>query len=117
MASRSVPKTLTPTGVRTPVVSMSTRVLIGIVQALVQPGNCMRAFISAVSSSQLIGCCSGQSARNGAFIHPGAHDEYHRAWNVFRHAPGGFSRTVVSTIVIGAGSVAVSARPTLPNTV
>src|SRR5690349_17563042 len=106
-----------PIGVRTPVVNMSTRVLIGIVQAFVQPGNCMRAFISAVSSSQLSGCCSGQSPRSGGFSQPGAHDEYQRAWKVFRQADGGFSCTVVSTIVIGAGSVAVSARPTFPNTV
>ena len=47
----------------------------------------------------------------------GAHDEYQRAWNVLRHVSGGRSCAVVSTIVIGAGSVADSARPTLPNTV
>ena len=33
-----------------------------------------------------------------------------------RHSSRGFSRTVVSIIDSGAGSVAVSARPTLPKT-
>src|SRR5512138_1869552 len=96
---------------------MSTRVLIGIVQALVQPGNCMRVFISAVSSSHVIGCSSGHRWRSARLTPFGAHAEYQRAWNVLRHVSGGRSRAVVSTIVIGAGSVAVSARPTLPNTV
>ena len=39
---RSGPKTLTPTGVRMPVDSMSMRALIGMVQALLTPGNCKR---------------------------------------------------------------------------
>jgi hypothetical protein len=33
-----------------------------------------------------------------------------------RHCSRGFSRTTVSTIESGAGSVGVSARPTLPST-
>ena len=45
---RSAPKTLMPTGVRTPVVSMSMRVLIGMVQALVMPGSCSASFISSI---------------------------------------------------------------------
>jgi hypothetical protein len=32
------------------------------------------------------------------------------------HCSGGFSMTTVSTMLSGAGSVGVSARPTLPNT-
>ena len=43
------PDTLMPTGVRTPVVSMSMRALIGIVQALVVPGNLSASFISCTS--------------------------------------------------------------------
>jgi hypothetical protein len=49
--ARSAPKTLIPTGVRIPVVSMSIRPLIGIVQALVVPGMRSASSISATSSS------------------------------------------------------------------
>ncbi len=48
---RSAPKTLMPTGVRTPVVSMSMRFLIGMVQALVVPGIRSARSISSTSSS------------------------------------------------------------------
>ena len=67
-----------------PVESMSMRVLIGIVQALVTPGICMAAFISSVSLSTVM---------------PAGH------WL------SGFSMMVVSIMERGAGSVAVSARP------
>src|SRR5256885_1312051 len=77
---RSVPNTFTPMGVRTPVVSMSTRVLIGMVQALVHPGNCIFPFISVVSSSQVMGCSSGQTGPTTARSQPGAQREYHRSW-------------------------------------
>ena len=50
-AGRSGPKTLTPTGVRMPVASMSMRALIGMVQALLTPGNCSASSISAISVS------------------------------------------------------------------
>ena len=43
---RSWPMTLTPTGVRMPVASMSMRALIGIVQAFETPGNCSALSIS-----------------------------------------------------------------------
>ena len=76
---RSVPNTLIPIGVRTPVVNMSTRVLIGIVQAFVQPGNCILPFISVVSSSQVMGCSSAQNGRNTGFSQPGAQLEYQRS--------------------------------------
>ena len=79
-----------PTGVLIPVESMSMRVLIGMVQALVTPGR------RTVASS---------SANSRATVMPG------------RHWSGGLSVMMVSIIDSGAGSVAVSARPTLPNTV
>jgi len=88
-SARSGPKTLTPTGVRMPVESMSMRALIGIVQALLTPGNCTLASISAISLSVVM---------------PG------------RHSLSGFKLTIVSNISRGAGSVAVAARPALPNT-
>ncbi len=111
-----MPKTFTPMGVRTPVVNMSMRVLIGMVQALVQPGSCMRSFISAVSSSQVSGRCSGQSGRRATASQPGAQPEYQRRSGRVRQRSTGLSRTVVSTIDRGAGSVADSTRPILPNT-
>ena len=42
MTLRSWPKTLTPTGVRMPVASMSMRALIGMVQAFDTPGKLQR---------------------------------------------------------------------------
>ena len=72
-----------------PVASMSMRVLMGIVQALVTPGNCTIPSSSRLMSSMVLP--SGQVS-----------------WGV--------SRMVVSIIVSGAGSVAVSARPILPST-
>ena len=79
-----------PTGVLMPVDSMSMRVLMGMVQALVTPGKRMARFISSVSRSGVM---------------PGG-----------RQAASGLSWMVVSSMLSGAGSVAVSARPTLPNT-
>ena len=51
ISARSVPITLTPTGVRMPVDSMSMRALIGMVQALETPGNCSALSISAIRLS------------------------------------------------------------------
>ena len=84
-----MPITLTPTGVRIPVDSMSMRALIGMVQALETPGNCKARSISAVRLS---------------IVTPG------------RHSCFGFRLTMVSNISEGAGSVAVEARPALPYT-
>ena len=84
-----MPKTLIPIGVRMPVDSMSMRALIGIVQALAMPGNCSAWSISAISLSTVI---------------PG------------RHSFSGFRLITVSNISVGAGSVAVLARPALPKT-
>ncbi len=54
-SSRSAPKILMPTGVRIPVVSMSMRFLIGIVQALVWPGKLQRRRSArSTSSSQVM---------------------------------------------------------------
>ena len=82
-----MPITLTPTGVRMPVDSMSMRALMGMVQALETPGNCSERSISWVSLSRVM---------------PG------------RHSSFGFKLITVSNISSGAGSVAVWARPALP---
>ena len=87
ISPRSVPNTLTPTGVRMPVESMSMRALIGMVQAFETPGNCSALSISAISESM---------------VTPG------------RHRSFGFRLITVSNISVGAGSVAVAARPALP---
>src|SRR5882762_4552600 len=76
-------------GVRIPVESMSMRALIGIVQALLTPGNCNALSNSAVSLSRVM---------------PG------------RHSLSGLRLITVSNISVGAGSVAVAARPALPHT-
>ena len=78
-----------PIGVRTPVASMSIRFLIGIVHALVTPGSRTARSISLTSRSVVMSR---------------------------RHSSCGFRTTVVSYMSSGAGSVAVFARPTLPNT-
>src|SRR5262249_34632083 len=72
-----------------PVESMSIRALIGMVQALLTPGNCSALSISAISLSAVM---------------PG------------RHSALGLRLITVSNISSGAGSVAVAARPALPNT-
>jgi hypothetical protein len=88
--ARSGPKILIPTGVRTPVVSMSMRFLIGMVQALDTPGMRNASFIWETRSSVEA--------------------------TVLRHWDFGFSRMIVSIMENGAGSVDVSARPALPST-
>lgn len=87
MVARSVPATLTPTGLLMPVASMSIRLRIGGTQMLARPGTLtMRS-----SSSTSLSC-----------VMPGRH------WSL------GLNWMVVSNISMGAGSVAVSARPALP---
>ena len=61
---RSGPKILMPIGVRIPVVNMSMRFLIGIVQAFVTPGILSLPSRSAINSSFEIR--SRQIRRNGA---------------------------------------------------
>src|SRR5882757_11554160 len=70
-----------------PVESISMRALIGMVQALETPGNWRDLSISAISLSTVM---------------PG------------RHSLSGFKLITVSNISVGAGSVAVDARPALP---
>ena len=78
-----------PTGVLMPVASMSSRVLMGMVQALVRPGNWTMASSSLITSSMVLP--SGQASVSVRMI-------------------------VVSNMDSGAGSVAVPARPDLPST-
>ena len=80
---------LMPTGVRIPVDSMSIRVRMGMVQALVRPGNWMASLSASTSPSRVMPGLQSSSGR---------------------------SMMVVSIMDSGAGSVAVSARPTLPKT-
>ncbi len=89
ISRKSLPLTLIANGVLTPVASISMRVRIGCTQALVTPGICTRSSSSAMISSTVMPS---------------------------RHSLSGFRVMLVSIMVIGAGSVAVSARPTLPKT-
>ena len=68
---------------------MSVRARIGIVHEFAMPGSCSALSISAISLSVVM---------------PG------------RHCASGFRLITVSNISTGAGSVAVMARPALPNT-
>src|SRR3546814_9936641 len=72
-----------------PVASISMRLRIGGIQILARPGTFTTRSNSSISFSGVI---------------PGRHD------------PRGLKRMVVSNISRGAGSVALSARPALPNT-
>ena len=72
-----------------PVESMSVRALMGMVKELATPGMERASFISFFRVSTVM---------------PG------------RHCASGFRLMTVSNISSGAGSVAVSARPALPNT-
>ena len=87
ISSRSLPNTLMPIGVRMPVDNMSMRALIGMVQELATPGNCSALSISAINMSR---------------VRPA------------RHSDSGLRLITVSNISVGAGSVAVLARPALP---
>jgi hypothetical protein len=95
-----------------PVVSMSIRALMGMVQAFETPGIWRRAFNSLTSSSCEMR--SGVMRRSTGFSHAGAQSEYHVS--LARHSLSGLSRMTVSNIDSGAGSVEVSARPALPKT-
>src|SRR5258708_14838368 len=72
-----------------PVDSMSVRALIGIVHALLTPGSCSALSMSVISLSVVM---------------PGG------------HSVSGLRLMIVSNISVGAGSVAVAARPALPKT-
>src|ERR1035438_5455017 len=95
-----------------PVVSMSTRALIGIVHAFEVPGILSAWFISSTNWS--VEMWSGVNLRNIPFAHVGAQEEYQVS--TFRHSTSGLRTITVSIIENGAGSVDVSARPALPST-
>ncbi len=97
---------------RMPVLSISMRPLIGMVQPLARPGICSAAFIRLMSSSCEMR--SGVTRRRAGFSHPGAQAEYHVS--TWRHWDLGLRVITVSSIESGAGSVGVSARPAFPNT-
>ena len=78
ITERSEPKILIPIGVRMQVESMSIRVLMGMVQALVQPGICITRLSSSTSSSRPMWRRSGHSGRSAGFIQSRAHAEYQR---------------------------------------
>ena len=87
---RSGPKIFTATGPRIPVLSIRIRLSMGCRNAGTKPGNCcILCNISARSFSIVMPC---------------------------RHSETGLSMIVVSIMEIGAGSVAESARPSLPTT-
>ena len=112
MVSRSAPEILSPTGVRIPVLIMSIRPFMGIVQALDRPGSRSASFISSMSWSCEM--WSGVTRRNTVLSHSGAHDEYQVSR--LRHSDLGLRVTTVSIMDSGAGSVEVSARPIFPST-
>src|SRR5258708_34370315 len=114
MVSSLGPITLTPTGVRIPVVIMSMRVRIGNSQAFANDGICTARSSCSKSASHVIGCSSGHHIASCGLIHEGAHVEYQRVLCSFRHWFSGLSTAVVSTMLIGAGSVAVSDLPIFP---
>ncbi len=114
--SSSGPRTLTPTGVRMPVVIMSMRVFTGNSHAFANEGICTARSISSISSSHPRRRSSGQTHRHGGLSASGIHFEYQRATARLRHAFSGLRTMVVSTMLSGAGSVEVSALPILPNT-
>src|SRR5260370_20340504 len=69
-----------------------------------------------MTASPVIGCSSGHHLANGGLIHEGANVEYQRVLCSVRHWFSGLSTTVVSTMLRGAGSVAVSDLPIFPYT-
>src|ERR1700682_4845882 len=90
---------------------MSMRFLTGIVQALDTPGRRSAWSIWRVSSS--VESRSGEIRRQIGFIQLGQ-PSYQAGTGL--HSVLGLRRMMVSIIESGAGSVAVSARPALPNT-
>ena len=102
IVARSAPEIFSPTGVRMPVVSMSMRALMGMVQAFETPGSFSAAFSSATSCLREM--WSGVMWRKTAFSplgRPGGVPGVARV----RHCDCGFSVMTVSSIESGAGSV------------
>src|ERR1035441_6095247 len=90
-----------------PVVSMSTRALMGIVHAFDVPGIFSAWFISSTNCS--VEMWSGVNLRKMPFAHLGAQEEYQVS--TLRHSVSGLRTITVSIMENGAGSVDVSARP------
>src|SRR5271165_2549326 len=99
MVFTSAPEILSPTGVLIPVLNMSMRPLIGIVQALVRPGTFNAASISLTSScGEMV---SGVTWRKTVFSHSGDQDVYQvETW---RHCDLGLRMITVSSMESGAG--------------
>src|SRR5258708_10960232 len=95
---------------------MSIRARAGAVQVPVQPGSRVALSRLSISAAIVSGAWSGQTGRRTHASAGGAQPEYQRCRGYFGHWERGRNRTVVSTIEYGAGSVAVSERPTLPKT-
>lgn len=112
---RSLPITFIPIGVFIPVASMSIRVFIGIVHAPVNPGILRDFSINSESSLGVICLSVGNIFESGIFIILG-HLEKNLSIETLRHCSTGFNIIIVSIMDNGAGSVAVSALPALPNT-
>ena len=104
---------LMPIGVRMPVESMSSRPLIGMVQALEMPGSWSAASISR-SQLGLGDPVVARTAGGPPSATPAPSPSTSAGFS--RHCDAGLSITVVSIIESGAGSVEVLARPALPNT-
>jgi hypothetical protein len=105
-----------PTGVRTPVVSMSMRVRIGGEIAIWYPGIRSAVSRSRESSAGVRGRFSGHTRRRTGLAHSGARPLYQRsAWRV-GHSSRGRSVMTDSIMSSCAGSVAVSALPAFPCT-
>jgi len=83
--------------------SMSMRVMMGMVQALLSPGICTASFSASVNSS----CVRGDARRPGHVVL----DVHRRPFRFRLQLDGRFDH------VHRRGSVPVSARPALPNTV
>src|SRR5664279_3866305 len=96
-----------------PVVSMSTRALIGMVHAFEVPGILSAWFISSTNWS--VEMWAGVNLRKMFDAQFGAQEEYQVS--TFRHSASGLRTITVSIMENGAGSVDVSARPALPSTV
>ena len=97
-----------------PVVIMSMRVRIGNSQAFANDGICTARSSCSINSSQVIGCSSGHHLASCGLAHPGAQLEYQRVLCSLGHSLSGFTITVVSAMLSGAGSVALSAFPIFP---
>ncbi len=100
-----------------PVASISMRVLMGMVHALVTPGIFTAVLRSEMRSSIVMGTSCGQRRSRKEATDSGAQSEYQRSMRFLRQRERSCSSMiVVSTIDRGAGSVADSARPIFPKT-